>query len=36
MKRLLAEHSYNPFLKPGEAIVDLEHAFEQAQDEKNQ
>ncbi|MEI8064013.1 MAG: S1 RNA-binding domain-containing protein, partial [Verrucomicrobiota bacterium] len=23
-------------LKPGEAIVDLEHAFEQAQDEKNQ
>ena len=23
-------------LKPGEAIVDLEHAFDQAQDEKNQ
>jgi small subunit ribosomal protein S1 len=27
---------YEANLKPGEAIVDLEHAFEQAEDEKNQ
>ncbi len=37
MDQLEAEkREFEAALKPGEAIVDLEHAFEQAQDEKNQ
>jgi len=30
------KEQYEAALKPGEAIVDLEHAFEQAEEEKNQ
>lgn len=30
------KQQYEAVLKPGEAIVDLEHAFEQAEEEKNQ
>jgi len=37
MDQLEAEkNDFEAALKPGEAIVDLEHAFERAQDEKNQ
>jgi small subunit ribosomal protein S1 len=37
MDQLEAEkREFEAALRPGEAIVDLEHAFEQAQDEKNQ
>ena len=30
------KEQFEAVLKPGEAIVDLEHAFEQAEEEKNQ
>ena len=37
MEQLEAEkRMFEDALKPGEAIVDLEHAFDQAQEEKNQ
>jgi small subunit ribosomal protein S1 len=36
-EQLQAEkEQYEAVLKPGEAIVDLEHAFEQAEEDKNQ